>query len=156
MKLDLLLYQIGMKNKICKRSSKEIWIDGSFENNKTSFAILFDNGEFIYDILPKLNKQSNNRGELMAFLIALLTIKEEMNIKIYTDNSYVKFINDKILQNNLNVETNWDIINEIKDTLTEKIKKNYSINVIHVNSHLLEKNKKIKNKERKIKEMKGN
>ena len=150
----LILYQLGMKNKIFKRSPKEVWIDGSFENNKTSFAILFDNGEYIQDILPKLNKQSNNRGELMAFLITLLSIEDEINVKIYTDSSYVKFINDKIIQNDLDIEINWDLISEIKEVLTEKIKKKSIINVIHINSHLLEKNKNIKNKEKKIKEMK--
>ena len=151
----ILLYQLGMKGKIKKRDAKEIWIDGSFEKDKTSYAILFDSNESVSDILPSLNKQSNNRGELTAFLIAIWMTRDVTLNKIYTDSSYVKYIFDKIQINDINKEKNLDIIEEIKKIVIEQINRKHVINVIHINSHLLDKNKEVKNKNKKIEDMKN-
>ena len=151
----LFLYQIGLKEKIKHINSHEIWIDGSYEDNKTSYTTLFDNGNYNNDILPISNKQSNNRGELTAFLIALWMTREVKMIKIYTDSSYVKYIFDRIQENEFNKEINLDIINEIKGIINDRNNKKHIIKVLHINSHLLDENKKIKNKEKKIENMKS-
>ena len=151
----LILYHIGLKEKIKQINSNEIWIDGSFENNKTSYATLFDNGKYNNDNLPALNKQSNNRGELTAFLMVLWMTREVKMIKIYTDSSYVKYIFDKVQDNKLNKENNLDIINEIKMIINDRNKKEHIVKIIHINSHLLDGNKNIKNKEKKIENMKN-
>ena len=144
-----------MKEKIKTEDSIEIWIDGSFENNKTSYAILFDSGKYVRGLLPSMNKQSNNRGELTAFLLAIWMTRESGLNKIYTDSTYVKYVFDKIQQNEMDKESNWDLIEEIKTIILERNKKNQKIEVIHINSHLLDKDKKIKNKEKKISDMKN-
>ena len=81
--------------------------------------------------------------------------REVKMIKIYTDNSYVKYIFDKVQDNKLNKENNLDIINEIKMIINDRNKKEHIVKIIHINSHLLDGNKNIKNKEKKIENMKN-
>jgi len=57
--------------------------------------------------------------------MALWMTREVKMIKIYTDNSYVKYIFDKVQDNKLNKENNLDIINEIKMIINDRNKKEH-------------------------------
>jgi len=131
-------------------NSISVYIDGSCSNNgknnaKAGYGVFFDfedprNENGVVD-----GKQTNNTGELTAFIRAIEILKEEINenkkINIYTDSEYVikcaGSYSDKLQKNN------WKTSNDKIPPNLKLLKKIYdlykpntsTINLFHIKAH---------------------
>jgi len=141
-----------------KVRAKEVWIDGSFRNNKTAYAIYYGSTlDNTAGVLSKRNKQTNNRGEMTALMISLVQTLDNKEITIFTDSKYVQDIGIKIIKDNkIAGDKNWDLIQVVRTLIRIREQKGFSTKIEHVNSHLLDKGaeRKVKNFQRKLSDMK--
>ena len=155
-----LLYQVGLSDKIQLFEASEVWVNGSFKNDVSSYAIFYGNQGYSSGVLPKKMKQSNNRGELTAACLGLIQTKFSESVTFYTDSQYMYDIANCIIKNR-NIPRrkylqNRDIIDVIKSLIDWKLMNGKTVMFKHVNSHLLDKNakRKVKNYDKKIVRMK--
>jgi len=126
--------------------AKEAWVDGS-KDEKVSYSIFYgyDHPNNFQTMIPQCHPQTNNRAELLAAIIALEQAKEESTFTLYTDSEYVviklkKIIDHKWSQKSGNKNDDLWLIAE--SIIKERQNNSQTINVEHVNSHLLDKDAK--------------
>jgi len=127
-----------------------VYIDGSCSNNgkknaKAGYGVFFDFDDKRNENGVVNGKQTNNTGELTAFIRAIEILKEEINknekINIYTDSEYVikcaGSYSDKLQKNNWKtsndkIPPNLKLLQKIYDLYKPNTSK---INLFHIKAH---------------------
>jgi ribonuclease HI len=131
-------------------NSISVYIDGSCINNgkinaKAGYGVFFDFDDQRNEYGIVNGKQTNNTGELTAFIRAIEILKEEINenkkINIYTDSEYVikcaGTYSDKLQKNNwktsaYKIPPNLKLLQKIYDLYKPNTS---TINLFHIKAH---------------------